>query len=315
MNTFISGYSSENSKYFITPTPQKIPAKENPTSPLRKAAAITAGTALALSPTAYLANEYLKKVSFENLPVYKNIMLNILPNLDSLEQTKSNIENILEETGLKEKGVKLFVATEKKQEELSNILSKDIKGNSYISKALRESFVQKITEGLNACFAPATKHIIIPETQSYVSAYHEAGHAYNATFSKIGKILQKARNLTPYGVPLIMPLLLAVGLSHDVKNTPKNEKSKFEKVKDFIKNNAGKLTLVSFIPMLAEEGLASINGLKFAKKYMQPDKLKILGRSYAIAWLSYASIAALFTTSTWGGIKIKDKIMNYKKNA
>lgn len=317
MDISFSGCNTDNSKYFLNTTPQppqNTTKAKGSLSVLKKAAAITTGAALAISPTIYLANEYLKKISPSDLYIYKNVMLKILPNLDSFEKTKSNIENILQETGLKEKGVKLFVATGANQEELSQILSKAVKGNSYIPKAIRESFKQKITEGLNACFSPATKHIIIPETQSYISAYHEAGHAYNAAFSKIGKFLQKARNLTPYGLPLIMPALVAVGLCHDVKNTPKNEKSKLEKTKDFIKNNAGKLTLASFVPMLAEEGLASINGLKFAKKYLQPDKLKKLAGGYGLAWLSYCAVAIAFTASAWGGIKVRDKIMNYKKN-
>lgn len=111
---------------------------------------------------------------------------------------------------------------------------------------------------------------------------------------------------------MFAPLFLGVGLLHNKKNIPENEKSKFEKTKDFIKDNAGKLTLLNCVPFLAEEGLASVNGLRFAKKYLKPQQWERLGAGYALTWLTYASVALMFTFGVWSGIKLKDKIAEVK---
>ena len=55
---------------------------------------------------------------------------------------------------------------------------------------------------------------------------------------------------------------------------------KKEKTLDFIANNAGKLTLASYMPMLAEEALASHRGIGQAKKYVSKEILSGLKKNY-----------------------------------
>ena len=299
--------SGNNIKYKTRiPSPQT--PQQNKTSGWRNAAGITAGGIVGLSYVPVVLSEYVTKLSARDLVTYKRIMTYILPDIDTLTNTKENILNILSEKGLKEKGVELLVASKDNEKEVMNVLYAEVRGNSRFKKTMRESFLQKFTEGLNACFANNARKIIIPAKQLYMSAYHEAGHAYNCFKSPIGRILQKNRIMTPLGISAALPFALGIGLLHTPKNVDTAEKSKWEKTKDFIKNNAGKITMATYIPILAEEGLASVNGLKFAKKYLSPEKLQKLRLGYIFAWASYLLVALGISSTVWAGIAIKDKI-------
>ncbi len=307
----ISGFNIDNRRYMMGisngSVSQKTPSK------LRNICGVTVGAVVGLAPIPYILKESIAKVSQKNLAGQRSMMSMILPNIDTLENTKRNISEIIEKIGLKEKGVELVVASDKNKSEIANLLKKSVAGDSKISKLMRESFLQKFIEGINAAYLPETKKIIVPQSQCYMSAYHELGHAYDFLKSGLGKVLSKGRYLVPFNIPIFAPLFLAVGLLHNKKNILENEKTKFEKTKDFIKDNAGKLTFLNFAPVLMEEGLASINGLKFAKKYLDNRQLGKLRQGLGLCWGTYATVAFLFAAGVWGAIELKDKIAGTKK--
>lgn len=75
--------------------------------------------------------------------------------------------------------MELIIASEKNKSEVSDLMEQSIKGKSNFKKLMRESFLQKLMEGINACYLPNTRKTIVPQSQLYMSAYHEAGHAYD----------------------------------------------------------------------------------------------------------------------------------------
>lgn len=247
----------------------------------------------------------------------RKFMQKLMPEVDTFETTAKNVKAIMEETGLTAKGVK-FSPVDKSTEglkTLDGIIEANTKTNSNnkLINKIRQVYRQTFSEGTNAAYFPGTKNVVVNKESLYSSVYHELGHAKNANGSFATKALQKARNITPFGVSLIAPVVLAVGLLHKVDKTkPQEEKGKLEKTLDFVSNNAGKLTLASYAPMLAEEGLASYNGIKMAKKYLSPDQLGKLKGSYLKAWGTYAATAGLIAGGVALGIKvanvIKDKM-------
>ena len=307
----IYGFNIDNKYYMQGMQKENAPAKQP--SKLRNVCGVTAGAIVGLAPIPYVLSESISKISPKDLENQKYMMSMILPNIDTLENTKKNISAIIDKIGLKEKGVELIVASNENKSEITNLLEKSIKGNSQIAKLMRESFLQKFMEGLNAAYLPETRKIIVSQKQGYMSAYHELGHAYDFLKSKFGKILAKGRYLIPFNIPVFAPLFLAVGLLHNKKDIPANEKSKFEKTKDFIKDNAGKLTLLNFAPVFMEEGLASINGLKFAKKYLDNRQFGKLRQGLGLCLGTYTTVAFLFATGVWSAISLKDKIAGTKK--
>lgn len=244
----------------------------------------------------------------------KDYMQKLMPEVDTFENTAKNVQSILKETGLGAKGVKFNVVdkTPEGMKVLDGVLDANIKSEKPLMKKLKSVYKQMFGEGANAAYFSDTKDVVINKKNLYSSVYHELGHAQNANGSFLTKALQKSRAITPFGVSLVAPVVLAVGLLHKVdKNKPQEEKGKLEKTLDFVSNNAGKLTLASYTPLLAEEGLASINGLKMAKKYMSPEQLKKLAMNYGKAWGTYATLALVVAGGVGLGVMlangIKDK--------
>jgi len=134
----------------------------------------------------------------------------------------------------------------------------------------------------------------------------------NANGNFFTKALQKARILTPFGVSILAPAALVVGLLHNVDKTkPKEQKSFGEKTADFIKNHAGLLTAASYIPMVGEEGLASIRGIKQAKKFLPKESVSKLKGNYLKAWGTYAGLALLVSAGVTAGVWISDVIKKH----
>ena len=99
-------------------------------------------------------------------------------------------------------------------------------------------------------------------------------------------------------------------LLHKTDSTkPKEEKSIFERSLDFVSNHATALTAISYAPVLAEEGLASVRGINLARKYLEPEKVTKLACNYAKAWATYAGVAAVVS----GGVAVGIKLANYLK--
>ena len=120
-------------------------------------------------------------------------------------------------------------------------------------------------------FLPNTNKIIIPEDALQASVFHEMGHALNANSSKILKTFQKTRVASAV-VPLAV-LLISLLNKRKTTDETKETDSPIQKGADFVKRNAGKLTFLSFAPMLFEEGLASLRGQGIAKKFVQDGSL------------------------------------------
>lgn len=241
-------------------------------------------------------------------------MSKFMPDVDTFENTAKNISKIIKDTGLEAKGVKFHGIDGNSPEslnKLNDIIKSNFKKNNKLTQRLSENYMNIFGAGSNAAYFPGSKDIVVNQANLYTSAYHEVGHAMNANGGFFGRALQKARNITPMGISLVAPIVLAVGLLHKVDKTkPQEEKGKVERTLDFVSNNAGKLTLASYVPLLAEEGLASYKGLKEAKKFLSPDKLKNLTKNYAKAWGTYAGTAALVA----GGVALGIGIANAVKN-
>lgn len=180
-----------------------------------------------------------------------------------------------------------------------------------LNQTVKENLFNTMKFGANACFIGENNTIIISSKNLYTSAYHELGHAMNKNTNFFTKALAKARVISPFGVSLAAPVLLATGLLHKVDKTkPSEQKDNVEKTLDFCSENAGKLTLASYLPMLSEEGLASIRGLKQAKKVLPKDAVNKLAKNYFKAWGTYASLAAFVSAGVGLGVMVANGVRN-----
>lgn len=249
------------------------------------------GTTLGIAPLGYLAYDTLKPLSKQEIKLYQQAMTNIMPSVDSFENTKAVAQTILNNEGLAKKGVKIFVSNN--TPESTNKLNEIFKTEK--PKIFIKNIKIMLQNGCNACYQAKSKSVIINDEFAYSSIFHEIGHAkhFNSK-NPLMKLLVNSRNLTPMAISIVAPLALGVAMFHKVDNTkPQKDKSKTEKTLDFVSNHAGKLTLASYIPIVLEEGLASIDGIKMAKKYLKHEQISKLKGSYFKAFQTYAGTALL----------------------
>lgn len=151
-----------------------------------------------------------------------------------------------------------------------------------------------VAKGENAFYADSLKLAVAPKSKPSL-ILHELGHAVNSSKGNFLKFLQKSRGYVA-AVPTALVMLNGLLQRNDEKP-------------NFIERNAIAIGLTSFLPTIAEEGLASLRGIKAAKEVLgKTVKLGALKRNYAFAWMTYV-IAGLSL-----GVAAKQAIIENKRN-
>jgi len=233
---------------------------------------------------------------------------------DEFKQIAQATKDVMNTSGLKEAGVSILKANAKNNMQIKKTILKELNGgllSKNFPKKLKHLLANQIKAqtdlGVNAFFAPLSKKIVMPDKSLGLAFFHEAGHAINANLSKFGKVLQKCRPLAALAIPIAL-----IGLCKTKKAPNEEPKGIIDKVTTFIKNNAGKLTFASFMPIVLEEGLASIHAQKMAKSLLSPELAKKVAKTNAWGFATYAGLAVLAGLGSWLGVKVKDAIASPK---
>lgn len=243
-------------------------------------------------------------------------------NKNITDNSVNDLRKVFSASGLKSKNVELLDIKHGMAKECEDTYMEACKSVPKIKKLMDKiPFVKKYFEnivkknaqmverGMNAFALFPNKKIVINMKKFGYGLPHEIGHQLNHHFSKIGKGLQKVRSLGVYTSAVVIPLAMFS------KKRDKADKSQniFQKTVGFIRNNAGKLITLSFIPMAAEETLASIKGLKLAKTILNKnDYVKAL-RVSIVGGSSYYALALIAGVGTALGIKVKDRYIETHK--
>ena len=246
---------------------------------------------------------------------------------DEFKKVAAGADKALEEIGLKAKGTEILRINSENRSRIAKVLDKEyeaIKKGGILSRieeafntisnyvngvkmSTWDEFLASVEKGENAFSLAEIKKIIMPEKQWALNVFHEMGHAANYNLSKIGKLLQKTRGLSVLAIPIALIAFLKVN-----KNSDGKPKRTWDKITDFIKNNAGKLTFLTFAPVLIEEAMASIKGNGFAKKVLSPELAEKVAKSNKIAYITYLGLALTSSIGIYIGVKAKDAITNPK---
>ena len=297
----------------MTVSPVNVQNAQNNKQSKRSAAAIAAGAAIGAAPSAYVFYDTIKKYSPEEMKSLGKTIQLMMPDVDTFENIQNIAQKALKDTGLAQKGVTINTVTPQNVDAVAQEIKSFASKQPFINR-ISQKFAQMFGYGGNAAYVTSNKKIYIGESGAFSSVFHEMGHAMNGNFSKSMKILQKLRDVAPYCVPMLGLALFAAGLLHRVKpESLDNPKSKWEKTKDFVKNNSGKLTFLTFLSILIEEGVASKKGIALAKNYLKPEQVAQLAKNYKRAFGTYAIVAALTSAGIGLGNIIADAIQN-KKN-
>ena len=204
-------------------------------------------------------------------------------------------EKALDISGMKAKGVKLEYVAETKNK---------IKG----IKAFFADASTQIANGMNAGFASNNK-IYMPEKAIPFASFHEIGHSINYNSSAFWGKMQKMRvpAMALAFVPLIYGALTKKSVAKDGQ-----ELTKRQKLNNAIRDNAGKLSFAAMLPVLAEEAMASIRGVKLANKVLDANLAKHVAKGNCIAYMSYLGGAIALGLAAFAGVKIKDHFIEKK---
>lgn len=119
-------------------------------------------------------------------------------------------------------------------------------------------------------------------------SFHELGHAVNFNSKGLGRFLFKARGLTHKLA--LFSLGCAMLKPSEIEDSKNN--SSADKISSKLKKYCGVLGALSFLPIIVEEGRASMNGIKLAKSVegehrLSKPALKVLKNIYKRAFAFY----------------------------
>ena len=115
---------------------------------------------------------------------------------------------------------------------------------------------------------------------------------------------------------MFVPLLLGLYGACTRKAKPKNEDGKLngaQKTHNFVRNNAGKLAFLASVPMLLEEGMATVKGQKFANKLLKPELAKRVLKANIWAYTTYLSMGIFGALAAATAVKVKDAAIAKKE--
>ena len=215
---------------------------------------------------------------FKNIPQYKDDYLDVAQKI--IDDKKLPIK-VVSPDKLPQK---LKLSKSKKFSE--SILGKKLErvvNNKY------QRTLNAVKKGFNAFFSPDFKVVCVNKEKFISPIFHEIGHSINYYKSNFWSGVQKLRAFS-----LCAPVvLLGAALLTPKKSEEQKEKQGIiGKIATFTKENAGKLAVLSMLPLLAEELRASQVGNKLAKQYLSGDALKSVLKTNKISALSYSSTVA-----------------------
>lgn len=141
------------------------------------------------------------------------------------------------------------------------------------------------SRGRNAVFLLNKNKIVLRKSKMGTAGFHELGHAINKNSSKFWKVVQKMR------IPgmVLTSAILFTALFKRKKAEGEEPKGIFDKTTTFVKENAGKLSLLAGLPVFAEEMMASFRGNKLAKQVLSPELYNKVLKTNKWSALIYAS--------------------------
>ena len=220
------------------------------------------------------------------------------------------------DSGLKDKGVTIRFLKELKFKNPPKGFLRQFYDNIYINTVRKggNAFFAptglKLPKGSEKVFYIKPNSVILPEKKILTGGFHELGHALNYNFSKFGKFLQHCRPISMFG-PIILGMYGAFSKKSKQKDEDK-ELTALQKTNNFVRDNAGKLAFGMSLPMLLEEGMATIKGQNLAKKVLSPELFKKVKKANAIAYCTYLAAAVFASLAVTTAVKVKDAVMERK---
>lgn len=232
---------------------------------------------------------------------------------EQIKMMNNAADKIIKTTGLNLNGVKIddvrwaglnFSGLPDGIHDMTNVYSAVANGKN-------AAFLQKEMINLLTGEVLHDKNTIIANRDKMSTAlFHEIGHVSNANKSKFWGIMQKTR------IPaMAFASFIALFAAFSKKAEPKDGKelTKGQKVKNFVRNNAGYIAGASMLPVVAEEITASVRGCNWANADLPKELAKKVRTANFLGAVSYVGTAAAVALYAFVATKAKDLIMEKRK--
>lgn len=230
----------------------------------------------------------------------------------NVEEIRNGLNKALNISGMTQKGVKIVdytnsTRTNKTDFKLFKEFIDHLKQGKYYN-IMEEKFQNMVAVGNNAFYSFKHNNIHINTQKTGTLGFHEIGHAINRQSSKFWKSMQNLRGPMAY-LTLMLP---TIALLKRKKVEGEEPNGLIDKTTTFIKENVGKLTALTFIPILAEEFKATARGNKLAKQVLSPELASKVIKSNKWGAISYIGVAVSTGIAVSVANKIKDAIAKPK---
>ena len=236
----------------------------------------------------FLAASIATGLLYKALPSFSNPFLNQMTKEHANNHLYKDVfQKAVRNSGLEEKGLQ-FIDTQFSTADIYKI-------RNGMKDAVEHLDIKK---GLNACYVPDAKVVMLNADKASISGFHELGHAMNHLNSKFGRFLQKLRK-PGYAIAGLMGTVALIS-----RRKPKGEK---RNAVEFVQDNSAKIAFLSLLPTVIEEAMASYKGIKLAKENGLSQALaKNLKKFYGKALLSYGGYALVTGLAVFVASKITE---------
>ena len=222
--------------------------------------------------------------------------------------TSQALKDALEKSGLKDKVELVEFSSENNYKNLAEFYKDFIKKFKTMTPLERFSEMNMglFREGFNAAFSPILNQVLINTEKMGLAGFHEIGHAINFNNSKFWKGLHLYNAVK---MPMALTAVLSLTALFKRKKAEGEQVQGFgDKTATFIKNNVGKLTLLTMIPVVAEEIKATLRGNKLAKELLSPENYNKVVKSNRLGAMTYVLLALFMSGGAYLANRIKDSI-------
>jgi hypothetical protein len=244
--------------------------------------------------------------------------------LPSFDETTHATNKILDRMHHKDPSIKvLFVEnTPDDMKKISDIIAKNtlvgfrktfnVGDKGLIAKGIKffaDVNASWIAKGKKASYFINEKVAIISKN-THQMIFHEIGHAKVAQKPVLKPLLTIGKKL-----PLISAISGFFALEHSPRpNNPKRPKKLWEKTQDYLDGNIGRITFLTFMPLLIEKSIATRKGLHHAEKYLDKAKMKSLTKLHRIGLITYFASAFAAAAGIGLGNKVQNNIIKQKQS-
>ena len=218
------------------------------------------------------------------------------------------LKDALEKSGLKDKVELVEFSSKNNYKNLAEFYKDFIKNFKTMTPLERFSEMNMglFREGFNAGFSPILNQVLINTEKMGLAGFHEIGHAINFNNSKFWKGLHLYNAVK---MPMALTTVLSLtALFKRKKAEGEQVHGLGDKTATFIKNNVGKLTLLTMIPVVAEEIKATLRGNKLAKELLSPENYNKVVKSNRLGAITYVLLALFMSGGAYLANRIKDSI-------